>query len=246
MSDITRRDALTAAGMGACFLKFALGSRAFAQSSAKLPDYILRIDELTAALRGQIITDEEWRSGLDQLYAQISLIDLLKDIRFDELATKTGFAEKGVAARPTHFAQGVNGKRLAFWPKLIAVDKGRAIIPHGHTNMVSCHFTLSGRFHLRQYDQIAMSDQSVLVEPSVDRIAMPGDVSSIGERSDNVHWFIAEEPSHTLDIIVTGLDPEAEKTFDILNLDMDEALPQANGQLEVPRLGVSEAVAKYG
>lgn len=244
--DLSRREALIATGMGAAALKFLFGHPAFAQEASGLPDYLTRVDELTAALRGQIITDEEWRTGLDSLYATVFLEDILKDIRFDDLSRKTGFAEKGVAARPTHFARGVDGRRLAFYPKLIAVDKGRAIIPHGHTNMVSCHLTLSGRFHLRQYDQLAISEKSVLVRPSVERIAEPGDVSSIGLSNDNVHWFIAKAPSHTLDIIVTGLDPEAEKNFDILNLDMNEAIKLPDGRLEAPRLSVSEAVEKYG
>ncbi len=80
----------------------------------------------------------------------------------------------------------------------------------------------------------------------MDRTIRSGDLSSIGEDDDNVHWFIAEEPSYTFDVIVTGLDDTARQPYDIFNLDMEEAERVEGDALRVPRLTVSEALTKYG
>jgi hypothetical protein len=85
-----------------------------------------------------------------------------------------------------------------------------------------------------------------MIRPTIDGKACPGDVSSIGLERDNVHWFIAEVPSHTLDIIVTGVDDDAPKMFDIFNIDIEDAEIQSNGDLFAPHMSVEDALAKYG
>ena len=137
-------------------------------------------------------------------------------------------------------------RKLSFLPKLFAVDKGRSIIPHGHANMVSAHLPLSGKFRLRQYDQIARDNGTLTIRPTIDQTIHPGDLSSIGEDDDNVHWFIAEAPSHTSDVIVTGLDAEAAHRHQIFNLDIEHAVHLGDDTFKVPRLSVDAALRKYG
>ncbi len=80
----------------------------------------------------------------------------------------------------------------------------------------------------------------------MDRLIGAGDLSSIGEDDDNVHWFIAEVPSYTFDVIITGLDHEAEHKYEIFNLDIEAAETKSEGLLSVPRMSVPEALKKYG
>ncbi|WP_299701571.1 hypothetical protein [uncultured Tateyamaria sp.] len=166
-------------------------------------------------------------------------------IDFERLAERIGFADLGVTTARIDFGSEEH-RTLHFLPKLFAVNAGRSIIPHGHSNMVSAHLPLTGAFRLRQYDQLARDEHSLTIQPALDRMIRAGDLSSIGEDEDNVHWFIAEEPSYTFDVIVTGLDDEAEQPYEIFNLDMEAAEPKGNGLLNVPLMPVSEALLKYG
>lgn len=207
--------------------------------------WINRIDELSAVLRQQTVSVEDWRTGMHALFDRVALQDIFDAIDFDRLAGATKFAEIGVATAAIRFADGTE-RRLRFHPKLFAVDRGRSIIPHGHANMVSAHLTLRGRFLLRQYDQLNRDPTSLIVRPAKETVIGPGDLSSIGCEDDNVHWFIAQEPAHTFDVIVTGLDPNHGHRFEIFNLDMDRAVDIGEGRLRAPRIGVEEALAKYG
>lgn len=222
-----------------------LVGRASASPQAKNVTYWLhKTDELTAMLRGEVITIQDWRDGLDQLNRHLDLTALLQEMGYEDLIAVTQFAELGVSTAKLDF--GDHGIReLSFYPKLFAVDKGRAIIPHGHSNMVSAHLITSGRFHLRQYDKIDLAADSMVVRPSFEGEVTAGDLSSIGEHEDNVHWFVALEPSYTLDVIVTGVDGEKNPSYDIHNLDMDNAVTDGE-LLRVPRLGVVDALNKYG
>ncbi|RFB05742.1 hypothetical protein [Parvularcula marina] len=214
-------------------------------AARELPDWVRKTDELTAFLRAESLSVADWRTGLDQLFAQVSLDDILRDTDFTARSEAAGFAEKGVATANIKWDDGTN-RRLSFFSKIFAIGKGRAIIPHGHAGMVSAHLPLSGAMHLRQYDQLERNETALRIRPTVDREVRPGDLSSIGMEADNIHWFVATEPAHTLDTIVTGVDESAAQAFDIFNLDMDEASREPNGDLIAPRMGVAEALAKYG
>ena len=49
------------------YLFLALAIRAKANSRAELPNWVDRIDALSASLRGQSISVDDWRGGLDAL-----------------------------------------------------------------------------------------------------------------------------------------------------------------------------------
>ena len=236
------------ARLGALTSLLALGqaTSAFAGSAGgKVSRLVSSIDELSAALRGDLISVADWRVGIARLLAQVSEHDLMAGIDFETLSARISFAKLGVSTANIDF--GLQGpKQLGFIPKLFAVDVGRSIIPHGHANMVSAHLPLSGAFRLRQYDQVSRDENALYIRPTEDRLIGPGDVSSIGEDDDNVHWFIAEKPSYTFDVIVTGLDDGADQIFDVFNLDIEAAEPGSDGLLRAPRMTVEEALKKYG
>lgn len=244
--EMTRRSVVAQLSAVTSLLSLGSSTSAFAGPAGRETERLVsRIDELSGALHGELIPVEDWRAGIHELLSSVSETDLMRGIDFDRLASSIGFAELGVSTARIDFGPGGH-RTLNFLPKLFAVDTGRSIIPHGHSNMVSAHLPLTGAFRLRQYDQVARDEHSLTVQPTVDRMIRAGDLSSIGEDDDNVHWFIAEEPSFTFDVIVTGLDDEAEPAFEIFNLDMEAAEPSWNGLLNVPRMSVSEALRKYG
>ncbi len=124
------------------------------------------------------------------------------------------------------------------------MQKNRAIIPHGHSHMVSAHLILKGTMHLRDYDRLAMEDQHMIIRPTVDKMMRPGSASSISDDKNNVHWFIASSPTaFTFDVIMTDLQ---EKPYDIHNLDIEKKEKRGDGTLRVPLMDVKAALAKYG
>ena len=124
------------------------------------------------------------------------------------------------------------------------MKKDRAIIPHGHSNMASAHLILKGEMRLRHYEKIRQEKQSLIIKPTIDRIAKPGDSSSISDEKDNVHWFIANtETAFTFDVIMLDLN---EKPYDIHNLDIFEKQDLSDGNMQVPILDVETALKKYG
>ncbi|MET1416695.1 hypothetical protein ABVF61_30805 [Roseibium sp. HPY-6] len=243
---MTRRSVVAQLGAVTSLLSIGSSTSAFAGSAGReIERLVSRIDELSGSLRGARMSIDDWRSGIGELLSAVPETDLMQGIDFDRLASRIGFADLGVSTARIDFGTH-EAKTLHFLPKLFAVDTGRSIIPHGHSNMVSAHLPLTGRFRLRQYDQVSRDERTLSVRPTVDRLIRAGDLSSIGEDDDNVHWFIAEEPSYTFDVIVTGLDDRAEQPYEIFNIDMETAKRTTDGLLRVPRMSVSDALSKYG
>jgi len=240
-----RRATLARLGALTCLVAACRAGGAFAGPAADaVADWVDRADRLGGALRGAEISVDDWRRGLDDILGRVALEDVMREIDFARLARRSGFAEVGVSVATVRFGEGL--RRLSFAAKVFAVGQGRAIVPHGHANMVSAHLPLSGRFRLRQYDQVGRNRDGLLLRPSADRIVGPGDLSSVGEGSDNVHWFLAEAPSHTFDVIVTGLDPVAERRYEIFNVDIESARVAGGGLMRAPYMSVEAALRKYG
>ena len=244
--NVTRRSVVAQLGALTSLIGMARSRSAFAGSIGRETERLVsRIDTLSGALRGELIPVNDWRNGINELLSSVPVAELMQGLDFERLAARTGFADLGVSTATIDF--GFNEKkRLNFLPKLFAVDTGRSIIPHGHSNMVSAHLPLAGAFRLRQYDQISRNEHSLTIRPTVDRRITSGDLSSIGEEDDNVHWFIAEESSYTFDVIITGLDDQEKRPYEIYNLDILAAKANPDGSLTAPRMEVAEALKKYG
>ncbi len=241
-----RRAFLIRLGSVAALLSGGLSARAFGQSAGSyLQDLAGNLDRPTSALRETSLSEQAWRDAINEVLAEIDLDDLLAAMDFEALASRTGYAERGVATAPVRMMDDQR-RRLSFHPKMFAVGQGRAIVPHGHDNMVSAHLTLSGQFHVRQYDKLAVEPDALLIRPSIDMTAGPGQLSSISGTADNIHWFVAEQAAHTLDIVVLGLDPQTRPGFDIYNLDIRAAESLEDGVLRAPRISVPDALRLYG
>lgn len=237
--------AIKCAGIWAVF-SAGLARNAFAANvSDKIARWALRLQGECADFRNGAITIAQWREALNRLTADVALEDLLTAIDFNRLKSTTPFAEKGVSTSHVTLP-GLTDKRLAFTSKMFAIGPSRAIIPHGHENMVSAHLILGGEMRLRQYDKLAREGEALFITPSVDRIVGAGEISSISLSDDNIHWMTTKTGAWTLDIIMTNVNEGAEEPYDIYNLDMEAAESRENNVLRAPIIGVEEALRKYG
>ncbi len=207
--------------------------------------WAVSLNSYCSDLKKESISQIHWQKSIEELYEQISLEDLLKFIDFDSLIKGFEYPELGVNTRQVKFPK-LEGlpERTVFVKKIFGMKKGRAIIPHGHSNMASAHLILKGEMHLRHYEKIGAEGNNLIIKPTVDRVARAGDNSSISDEKDNVHWFIANsESAFTFDVIMLDLN---NKPYNIHNLDIDARVDLSDGSIRVPILNVDSALNKYG
>ncbi len=226
-------------------LDMAIITNSFARSmKTDMEEWAKQLEEICADLKKETIPQDVWQQKIGELFKTISLEDLLTFIDFENLRKGFSFPDLGVNTRMVKFPAIEGLERTTFVKKIFGLKKDRAIIPHGHSNMVSSHLILDGKFRLRQYDKVSQEENVLLIKPSLDIQTGKGDYSSISDSHNNIHWFIAESDSaFTFDVIVLDLNQEV---YDIHNLDMDKASNGGNGIIRVPVLGVEDALKKYG
>lgn len=207
--------------------------------------WAVQLNEFCSDLKTNSISTLEWQEKVGELFAQVRLEDILKFIDFEKLVRVFDYPDLGVSTKPVRFPE-LSGlpPNTVFAKKIFGMKKDRAIIPHGHSNMASAHLVLKGEMHLRHYEKISKEGRSLIIKPSIDRIAKTGESSSISDDKDNVHWFIADsETAFTFDVIMLDLNNQK---YDIHNLDIYESVDLGNGTIKVPMLDVDTALKKYG
>lgn len=206
--------------------------------------WAVEMHEICSDLRASAIPAKIWQERTESLFERIELEELLKFIDFEALRKRIEMPDLGVGTAPVVFPE-LEGlpEKAVFVRKIFGMKKGRAIVPHGHSNMASAHLVLKGDFHLRHFEKLAIEDKHLRIRPTIDRQAGPGDSSSISDERDNVHWFVANsDEAYTFDVIM--LDVGGGK-YDIHNIDIDAA-EKANGDLLAPIIDVNTALEKYG
>ena len=219
---------------------------AFADSVKPETDRWIRdLHEMSLDLMQSTITPGQWQAKIDELYSRVPLEDLLARIEFAKLSQGFELPDRGVNTKWVTFPK-LDGlpQNLAFYGKVFGMRKDRAIIPHGHRNMVSCHYVLQGELRLRHYDKIEEDGTSMVIEQTVDQLARVGSHSSISEEKNNIHWLTATtDTAFTYDVLVVDLGGQK---WDVDNIDPYAAEKVAGGRLRVRKLSVDDALAKYG
>jgi hypothetical protein len=207
--------------------------------------WVRDLNEMTRDLKGARITPVQWQAKVKELFDRIEPAEMLAAIDFDRLTHAFDFPDRGVNTRPVEFPRlaGIP-EDLIFYRKVFGMRRDRAIIPHGHKNMVSSHYVLKGEFRLRQYDKVEETDTHMVIAPTIDEVARVGSHSSISDDKDNVHWLRATtETAFTFDVIVLDLKG---KPWDVENVDPEGAEKVSGNLLRVRKLPVEEALRKYG
>lgn len=206
--------------------------------------WVRQLHTMSLDLKTARITPRQWQDALDVLYRQVPPDDLLRFIDFDRLIEGFTYPDLGVNTRRVPFPS-LDGipEDLAFHRKIFGLKKDRAIIPHGHKNMVSCHYVLHGEFRLKHYDKIEEDATHMLIEPTVDDVVGVGSFSSISDEHQNIHWLKAlTDTAFTFDVLVLDLGGAQ---WDVDNIDPYGA-ERVGERLRVRKLPVEEALTKYG
>lgn len=203
------------------------------------------LHEMSQDLQAGKITPGQWQTRIAELFDRVSLEELLAQIDFDRLIQGFEYPDLGVNTRWVKFPrlEGVP-PNLAFYSKIFGMKKDRAIIPHGHRNMVSCHYVLKGDLRLRHYEKIEEDGTHMVIEPTIDQLARVGSHSSISDERNNIHWLRATtDTAFTYDVLIVDLEGQK---YEVDNIDPYGAEKIADGRLRVRKLPLAEALNKYG
>ncbi|HEX8292163.1 MAG TPA: hypothetical protein VF570_10430 [Pyrinomonadaceae bacterium] len=209
--------------------------------------WLAEVEEVSGGLRGRKLRPAAWQERVEELFRRVDLKDLLRTINYDELSKAAVFPEDHESNYELEFPQ-VEGlpARLTYLPSLVALRQGRAVVPHGHHNMVSMHMVLEGEVHARHFENRGGDGARMLIEPSLDKTFARGDLSTVSDERHNVHWFKATRgPVFMFNVAVFDLD--GTKKFSGRDyLDPLGADRLGDGTLRARRIDYKEALRLYG
>jgi hypothetical protein len=209
--------------------------------------WLAEVEEVSGGLMGRKLRPSAWQERVEDLFRRIELRDLLRSINYDELIKAPLFPEDHESALELEFPQ-VEGlpARLTYIPMFIAFKQGRAVVPHGHHNMVSMHMLLEGEVHARHYENRGDDGGHMLIEPSLDKTFARGELSTVSDERHNVHWFKATRgPVFMFNVAVFDLD--GTKNFSGRDyIDPLGARKLGDGTLRARRIDYKEALKLYG
>ncbi|NNB85001.1 hypothetical protein HJC10_00850 [Corallococcus exiguus] len=243
----TRREVLLQALTGYALIPMLLRQDALAGPVRKeVQAWLSRTHQLCSDVHDRKLEPREWQQQVEALFARVPLSELVRAIDADRLKPGLELPDDRAGAMSAPLPR-VEGLPRVFGTKLFGLAQGRAIVPHGHQNMVSMHVVLAGEFHLRHFERVESQPKHLVLRPSIDRVSGPGDLSSISDQHDNVHGLVATKgPAYTFDLIVDRLDPALGFAWKLDYVDVDGAEPLAGGLLRARRIEFDEAVRRYG
>jgi len=204
------------------------------------------LNALGKDLKGQKLKDVEFQSKMEELYKRVDLPALLKFIDVDEIAKKTQIPDNGAFSAGFSLKQ-VEGldKAVTFGKQIFCLKKGRAVVPHGHQNMCTGFIVLRGVFRGRHFDKVQTKPEYYLIKPTIDREFKAGELSTISDHKDNIHWFTCmSETGFIFNAHFNGYDPTLGNAGR-LYLD-PEGEKVADGSIKAPKMTSSACHEKYG
>ncbi|MBI2425941.1 MAG: hypothetical protein HYV27_24165 [Candidatus Hydrogenedentes bacterium] len=198
-------------------------------------------------LYGQKLKDTEFQAKLEELLRRADLQELVKFVDLDKIASTAKLPQTGALSTSFDLAQ-VEGlpAELNFGRQIFCMGKSRAVVPHGHENMVTGFIVLKGSFHGRHYDRLESHADHYIIRPTIDDTFGAGGVSTISDHKDNVHWFQCDsETGFIFNAHFMDYDPTISEPSGRLYLDPDgEKL--AGGLIKAPKMDWDSSHAKYG
>ena len=209
--------------------------------------WLTELADITRELRDHKLKDTEFQLKMEELYRRVNLPELIKNIRLDQLAASTKLPANGAASLGIDFnkIEGAPAK-LGFGKQIFGLKKDRSVVPHGHSNMCTGFIVLRGEFHGRHYDRLETHKEHYIIKPTIDRTFKPGELSTISDHKDNIHWFkCASETGFIFNVHVVGYDPKIEDASGRLYLDpAGEKL--SGGLIKAQKMTSSDCHKKYG
>jgi hypothetical protein len=181
------------------------------------------LTEMTRDLRDRKLTDVEFQSKMEDLYKRVDLKALCNLIKLDEVERTKKLPDNGALNAGFDLSK-VEGlpANVGFGKQIFGCKKGKSIVPHGHANMCTGFIILKGKWHGRHYDRLETHSDHYVIKPTIDRHFEPGDLSTISDHKDNVHWFKSEsDAAYIFNVHVIGYDPKIKEPSGRLYLDVD-------------------------
>ncbi len=208
--------------------------------------WLQRLDDVSRSLSAGTLAPRGWQREVEDILGKVELADFLRSLDFDRLAQSSQFPAEGEGMQRLYFEEEDGRLRpLAFRPFLFTLRRGTAVVPHGHHNMATMHMVLGGRARVRHFDRLDTTPTDMLIRPASDVAAGPGEVTSISDEHQNIHWFDAlTERVYMFNIAVYQLRPGPFGERDYIDPLGGKAL--GDGSVRAPRLARAQAYAKYG
>jgi hypothetical protein len=212
-----------------------------------LKGWVRSLHDRCGDLRGGAIPATVWQAEVTALLERVPLEDLLRLIDFDRILASVDLPDDRATTRDPVFPplEGLP-ERPDYIRRLFLMGEDRAIVPHGHRNMVSGHLVIYGRLRVRHFERLRDEPAHLILRPTIDRDARPGSATTVSDFKDNVHWLVAtSKVAATFDVIVPGLDPARPTEF-MDYVDPRRAESLGDGTLRAPRLDQDEVFKSYG
>ncbi len=210
--------------------------------------WLAEVEDVSCAMKKQQIKQSKWQSKIAEIFARVEQKDLLRAIDFDRLHKKlklVGSHEAIMEVEPVR-QKGLPDE-LSFDAMIYGMKKGAVIPPHCHRNMTSMHMPIGGALHGWHFDRVADEADHLIIKPTMDRALTMGEVTTISDEKDNVHWLQPTgEVAYTFNLAVYRID-RAQK-FGGRQFYVDAAHgDKVNGdKLRVKKLSSEEAYQIYG
>src|SRR5690606_19953147 len=95
------------------------------------------LEKLSTLLINQKILPEEWQRGINRIYSQTNIGLMLRDLDFEGVKAGMDSSKPGGHWNQI-FIEGFTNRSIKtkFITKIVALQKGRSVPPHGHENEV--------------------------------------------------------------------------------------------------------------
>ena len=219
---------------------------------AALDRWAREVVDLNRALASGAIGLLDWQDRIAALNTSVPVGDISRYLEIDKLTRHFTYPTRLAETIDPHFPKevSVDGVARPWFMRVFAMREGGAIVPHAHNNMVSAHLVVHGSFHARTYDRIVDEERAIAIKPSLNRHLSPGDVITMSDDRDNVHWLVAQQRhSLTFDVGVVSINKTrtyktSADNYSMVYLDPTQK-PGQDGLIHAPVLSFDQSVGKF-
>lgn len=245
------RRRLLVSGMLGAFSVYALVREARAaaptlDSGLSARKWINRQQELAQGLRSGAVSEKVWHDEVNRLAGEVDIGSLVAEIKRARVKSAGAPFMRDPVKRKIRFVD-ENGMqmKLSYRAATFTFDPSNVITPHGHKHMASAHMVIDGKVRVRTFDRIGERGKALIIRPTGDRIASPGEAAAMTAAVDNIHWFTPETQSATtFDVIISDLDP-GQDSFLIQPVDPLGGEKQRDGTIIAPLMSFEESMNQY-
>lgn len=188
----------------------------------------------------------KWMVEVERLAAEVDVAELMAEAGKARITSNAPLPTNDPHKRSIRFLDSSGEPRkLGFAAALFDFSPTNVITPHGHTNMVSSHLVVGGKFRVRNFDRLRDEDGAMIVRPTRDYLAETGAISTMSSARDNVHWFVPQGGgATTFDVIISEID-KAQGDTRITAIDPLGGQTLEDGSIRAPIMEFEKASDKY-